>query len=249
MYDFLVESPPRSDTVSLAAVTELVKSLRISCVSETASVSVLLRQVRFLGVELGLRDLDDWAKRELNGYEEEDLRLLPPYRVLDMAASANFVSVAWTMNEVPIPLHMFPTDTRERLEQILFMHQALKPISYFEDLVRSGETFLTMQIPNLQHVLTNRVYKGYTCIGVAGTISRAAFVAMLESIKNRVQTVTIELGAAFPPSGAEYVPRPTESLSRTINTVIYGGQPNLAIDSGDFTQAMTAPNTPVTQAQ
>lgn len=222
------------------SVDGLIREIRASCLDAKASAGILLRQVRFLAVELKLHELDAWAVRELNGYEEIDIALLPQYRLLGMASVANFVGPFGNLlKRVPIPLHTFPPEKQTTLKAILSSHQATKSIVVYEDLIRSSKEFIGIEVPGLQYHLSNSVYPQYTCIGVYGSVSRSYLVGLVEGVKNRIQSLTFELAARFPATGDDYMVKPDASLTNVIQTIIYGGQPNIAIASREFTQETT----------
>jgi hypothetical protein len=177
-------------------MTNLLDRLQ-SDILGAAPLSDLLRAAMVLAFRLKNQELKDWVDRELNGYP--DGSTVPDYRVLPTAAFGTFTNGFQAIQNVAIPLNVFPDDTREQF-RFLVMGQGIRELeSMLEACVRSDEGTLHSRFPGITtHYLANRVFEGMVCLSAWRTISQAGLAGILDTIRTRLLQLTLELAERYP---------------------------------------------------
>ena len=205
--------------------------------------SVLLRQTRVLAFELKQSDLDQWARRELDGYDGVNADHMPKYRVIGIGARGHFVGgFGRQISNAPIHTNGFPQEVRKMMDRALTEFYARAPISEYEEMLVGDGEFFQADLSGLVQYLNGTVYENMNCIGLMGTFGRGSVRGILEGVKNRILDLTIELSTHFPTGVSDYIMKNPTPVSNVINTVIHGGQPNIAVASENFSQSITINN-------
>jgi hypothetical protein len=183
-------------------------------------LATLLRHCQVLGVRVGSAPVEDWVRWELDGYPEGvDL---PEYRLIPMEVRANFSGpYGRILQSAAVPPATIPEPHRKAVEYFRCRESA----SAIEDLIRpDGDGSLQVPLGNLSIVLGGRVFHGMHCYQAWGLIGRAGLVNVLNSVRNRVLSFSLELWKQEPALG-EIAPTAanTAMTSQVFNTV-YGGQ-------------------------
>jgi hypothetical protein len=224
-------------------IDEVLRALRSSCIDPSCKASVLLRQTRVLAFELKQSDLDVWARRELEGYDGVDADDLPKYRHIPMVPKGHFIGgFGRELKNAPVHLEAFPASARKQLYESLTVHCARGPISEYEVLADATQGTMQIDLSRLINIIGDNVYEGMSCIGLQGISSTAKLAAISEGVKNRILSLTIELATRFPAGELDYLLKHPAPVSNVINTVINGGQANVAVSSEQFSQTLNVSN-------
>lgn len=114
----------------------LLKSLREQVLDESQPLAGLLRKCLVLGAETGSDALRDWARRELNGYADEDE--LPEYRNLGhVPISIDSVSGRFHNTGQQYAYPQLPQDVRRLVPEDLMLRQ---PVDELEAWVAKGKS-------------------------------------------------------------------------------------------------------------
>lgn len=175
-----------------AALTDnyLLASLRHYILDENEPLAGLLRKCLLLGAETGSDSLRQWARRELNGYDEGDE--LPAYRKLPTPPlSADTVSGRTWVSNMKYSVLQLPTEARdaigdefplrlpvEELEQIA----TTKSPSFTNGLLSYAEQLWNEQLGPFERVVNLRfTFSGSIFVGVLGQI-RTQLIEMMADL-------------------------------------------------------------------
>jgi AbiTii-like protein len=201
------------------------------------SLTDLLRKCIVLAHQLKNDRLKNWANKELNGYDPEDE--LPPYRVLTTIAKGNFVgSFGRQLRNWEIPALLLEEKHRSWANTTPLIH----PISGYEDLAGGKEgTVHSPWDPNLvlyyQQKISNQ---DYYLVSAWQEISRSAIVGMLDTVRNRVLNMALEIQTEIGDSDKDLkkiTPEESKKVDQTVVTHIYGG--NVYMGTGQSTMNAT----------
>ncbi len=206
-------------------MTNLLETIQTD-IDGTTSLSKVLRSATVLAFRLKNQELRDWVDRELNGYP--DGSTVPDYRVLPTASFGTFTNGFRTIQNVAIPLNVFPDDTREQFHSMA-MRQGIRELeSMLETCVRSGEGTLHSRYPGITtHYLANRVFADMVCLSAWRSVSQAGLTGILDAVRNRLLTLTLELAERYPAAAqldfnTTAANPSSERLAQVINYTING---------------------------
>lgn len=217
----------------------LLREIQSECAAKDASVTRLLRQCLILAARLDNQSLREWAELELNGYP--DGASLPGYRVFGVRSRGNFLDRFIGSGTLDIPVSVLPEDLRKQYAEA----RLCQPISQYEDLVRRSEGdkegMLRLPWPIGLAVKYGSRISPMQCVEAWKELPVAALVGMIETVKTRILTLSLDLERADPRAGE--VPSTSlnvssERVAQIVVTNIYGGQVgNVAAGSPGATQA------------
>ncbi|KAA1395874.1 hypothetical protein [Aeromicrobium ginsengisoli] len=166
----------------------LLQSLRERLMDESEPLSGLLRKCLMLGAETGSDSLRDWARRELNGYGDEDE--VPRYRRLHSPPiSADSQSgPTWVQGQILDRLQI-PPKAREYVSETIPMKQ---PIEELEQL--AGQKKLSFSSPGLAAAMSiwNRELGPFQSVSSLSYVMSGSHVA---GILGQVRTNLVEIVA------------------------------------------------------
>jgi len=190
------------------------------------ALTVLLRQCVILGHELKNDSLKKWANQELNGYADADK--VPEYRVIHAGAKGQF-NAGYAFPTITRQIPSFLMDEKHRWAAA--EARLCEPISAYEHLAETDETKGELSIPWNGDMVT--YYQGKFMDGHALTrawqeISRGAIVGLLDTVRNRVLNVALDIKTEIGDSDADLKKVPGSSeVSEKVNHIIinhiYGG--------------------------
>jgi len=173
----------------------LLKSLRDHMLDEAEPLAGLLRKCLLLGAETGSDSLRQWARKELNGYDEGDrlpgYRMLPTPPIVADTMSGN----SWARN-INYSLLQLPTKARAAIGDTLPLYQ---PIEELEKIAMQKSMSFTMpglvyaqrvwnaELPAFQEVLNMRF-----------TVSGSLFAGVLGQIRTQLVDLIADLTAGTP---------------------------------------------------
>ncbi len=227
---------------SLSSVTDtLLRSLRERMLDESEPLAGLLRKCLLLGAETGSVTLRDWARRELNGYGDEDE--VPEYRRLSGvpismdSMSGNYWATGQTLSRFQLP-----TEAREYVPETMSFKQ---PVEELEQM--AAQKSLSFNSPGLSMAQTiwNRQLGPYQSIhGLSYTMTGSVVAGMLGQIRTQLVDIIADLTADTPmselPSKSQVDAAVSEHIgaSTVYNTTINAASGPVAI--GSDAQAKTA---------
>lgn len=184
------------DLVRVGAVTDTVlQSLRTQILDESEPLAGLLRKCLMLGAETHSETLRDWARRELNGYRDEEE--VPDYRQL-FGPSIMMDSMSgntWATNQMIDRLNL-PQETHEYVKDSMPLRQPIeelerlateKSITFRSGALSYAETVWNSQLGPYQQVMNLRY-----------TLSSSAFAGVVGQVRTKLVDIVADLTAGAP---------------------------------------------------
>lgn len=164
---------------------------------ESESLAGLLRKCLLLGAETGSVALRDWARKELNGYGDEDE--VPEYRRLSgVPISMNSISgTTWATGQT-ISRFQLPQEAWKYVPETMSFKQ---PVEELEQM--AGQESLSFSSPGLSMAQTiwNRQLGPFQSInGLSYTMSGSVIAGMVGQIRTQLVDVIADLTADTPMS-------------------------------------------------
>lgn len=211
----------------------LLQTIQADIVGPTP-ISDVLRKASILAYRLKNVEFKEWVSHELNGYYGDE-PILPDYRIQKSMLFGTFTNMAWRVNNAQIPLDVIPEGSRE-LVTTLTLRQGVKELESFLESAKQSELgYLQEPLPPaLAAYLSNRVYEHMTCVNVWRALTREAIIHVLESTRNRLLTLLLELADQYPDAAildfnvTEKNPAP-DKVAQYVQYYILGGQNLLPI--------------------
>ncbi|MGB3510746.1 MAG: hypothetical protein WBA93_16235 [Microcoleaceae cyanobacterium] len=177
----------------------LLRRIQDATVDPKFELSDVLRMCKILAARLEHPAFKEWIEQELNGYEDE--KQVPDYRILNnLECQGNFFgSFGSGWKNCQIPLELLP----EYFRKLVSTKDILQSVSALETVVsQTNESVLRLlwpadYLPILNHYNRWR----YTCMEAWTLIPTHAYVAVLNTIKNRILDFVIEIEAKEPNAG------------------------------------------------
>ncbi len=192
----------------------------------------VLRKCKVLAFRLDYAPLAAWVDLELGGYP--DSASLPDYRVFPVDVLGDFVGPAGaSASNIPIGPSAIP-EALAQYRDDLFTANISQGIASIEDLVDTGGA--SVRLPWSQSVLPHihgRVLIDlFQCIQAWRNLPRGAMVGVLDAVRNRALTFSLEIEALNPAAGdTEPGGRPLVAAEdvRTIAVNVFGHGNVLAV--------------------
>jgi hypothetical protein len=148
-----------------------------------------------LAARLGSQPLADWVKHESEGYPSDSP--LPDYRILPVSYTGTFSGPFGSgIRNAPIPPYLIEKFAGENW----IRHEMRQSIAAVDDLLataKDGGSF-NINAANLILLLQGKVYEGYACNSITGTVSRAALAEIRHAVRSRLLELTIALEKSVP---------------------------------------------------
>lgn len=211
----------------------LLQALRDRILDESEPLAGLLRKCLLLGAETGSDALCEWARRELNGWGDEDD--VPDYRKLHDAPigynsiSGNTWATGLTISRLQLPKkarEVLPVELefRQPVEE-LEQHASAKSLLFRTNRLAYAETMWNTELHMFQQV-SNLHY----------TMSGSTVAGMLGQIRTKLVDFVADLTAGTPLTGLPGKERVDAAVHARIgdvyNTTIMKADGPLAIGSG-----------------
>ncbi|SCL43330.1 AbiTii domain-containing protein [Micromonospora aurantiaca (nom. illeg.)] len=172
----------------------LLRSLRERLLDESEPLAGLLRKCLLLGAETGSEALREWARKELNGYGDEDE--VPQYRKVPAAISVDSINGRfWTKGQVVDRLQL-PREAREYVPDEISFKQ---PIEELERL--AGQKQFSFASPGLayaQAVWNGKLGPFQNIVGLSYVMSGSALAGVLGQIRTKLVDLVADLTADTP---------------------------------------------------
>ena len=180
----------------------LLREIQADATSNSVPVSTVLRRAQVLAFRLQHEPLKEWTRKELGGYLHDDE--LPPYRLVakgQTPVKGEFVSARGILSNVTIAPSDFSQLNQEAPDIVtqLFEVRFLRPISEFEALLATGNHTFTIPWTGDEVRLAALFQPGMH--KVDRVISVNAIAGMLDQVRNRVLTFSLEIERMNPDAG------------------------------------------------
>lgn len=199
----------------------LLHDIQEAAVNVNTPLQVVLHHCMVLADRLGYGPFKEWVQRELSGYPQG--ARLPAYRRLRSVPSiGNFGGpLGASLNNIPLPVGPIPSHLRDRYTTIEFREE----IAQLDEMA-SGKGALTSPWPgDLVAGVATKYHRGYTLLEARMEISNNAVIGVLDSIRNKVLKLALEIEERNPDAGdaaPSSEPLAPEIVSQLFNTFIAG---------------------------
>lgn len=204
----------------------LLHQIQEAVVQERSELGSILLKLRLLASRLGSGILEEWVKHESEGYPKEVE--VPSYRVVGVTYKGTFSGPFGSgIKNAPIPPYLIQKYANEHWVN----HEIRESISAIDDLVKSsadGSGTLGIDASNLILLLQGKVYEGYACNDISGTISRTSLAEIQQTVRSRILELTLELEKNIPAAALVTFGAPnnenrnSEKVQQISQQIIYG---------------------------
>ncbi|WP_431993863.1 hypothetical protein [Sphingomicrobium aquimarinum] len=145
----------------------LLQQIQSDLLDTEKELAPILLKFKFLASRLNSSPLEKWIMYELEGYPEGTD--LPPYRIFEVVYRATFSGPFGAgIQNAPIPPYLISQHAGESWTN----YEMRQSIAAVDELARSGSSgSLHINASNLILLLQGKVYEGYACNDVTGTVS------------------------------------------------------------------------------
>lgn len=203
----------------------LLHQIQESVVQEGSDLGSVLLKLRLLAARLGSEVLEEWVKHESEGYPKE--AELPDYRIIGVSYRGTFSGPFGSgIKNAQIPPYLIEKYAGNSWTN----HGILESIAAVDELVKSSADggSLGIDASNLILLLQGKIYEGYACNDIAGTISRVSLSEIQQAVRSRILELTLELEKSIP--AAAHItfgaPKPEQNNSEKVQQIsqqiIYG---------------------------
>lgn len=173
----------------------LLLELQTAVLQGSAEIAPVLLKLRLLAARLGSQPLADWVKYESEGYPS-DVKV-PDYRGIGVSYTATFFGpFGSSITNAPISPYLI-----EKYAGKSWTHYEMREsVAAIDELLANSEKggSLHVEASNLILLLQGKIYKGYACNAVSGTIARSALAAIRHAVLSRVLELTLEIEKSVP---------------------------------------------------
>lgn len=160
-------------------MTGLVFELQRDSLDSEIRVSNLLRKALVVSKKLGVIEIEEWLKKELDGYLSTDD--IPKYRVVRGEVRA------WNPYHGWLPLN-FPN---ANIAQQLSVRDVIQSVGELDSLSESGE--YTMQIPFSQEIVNSLMKAMRVPLQPSLLVDKTEIIGILDAIRNIILDWSLEL--------------------------------------------------------
>ena len=245
----------------------LLQQIQESVVQEGSDLGSILLKLRLLAARLGSDILEEWVKHESEGYPK--VAEVPSYRIVGVTYRGMFSgSFGSGINNAQIPPYLIEKHAGESWTKF----EVRESIAAVDEMVKSqknsdGGTF-GIDASNLILLLQGKIYEGYSCNDISGSISPTSFYEIQQTVRSRILELTLELEKSVP--GAMHVAfgestsnkNETEKVQQIAQQIFYGNVStavagssgvNIAVaiterDNNSFIEQLVASGIPETDA-
>jgi len=196
----------------------LLSEIQNDALSDTISVSTLLRKVLVLASNIDSNLLEDWVRHELNGYPGEVE--VPRYRSMGINFKANAVSIAWQYTSMPIP-QMFVEDALKNDRISVFnCRQAIGTIDPEE--VRKSSGTLKLNFDDLAPLIQSKLEPGVSLMSFWGEVPASQVLGIVDAVRSRVLDFVLALRKSYPDAGEiDGLTTNVPDVEKTVKNIYY----------------------------
>lgn len=188
----------------------LLQQIQESVVEEGSDLGSILLKLRLLAARLGSDILGEWVKHESEGYPRDTE--VPSYRIVGITYrgmfSGPFGSGIKNAQIPPYLIEKYAGDSWTKYE----VRESITAVDEMVKKSADGGSF-GIDASNLILLLQGKVYEGYACNDVSGSISPTAFYEIQQTVRSRILELTIELEKSVP--GAMHVAFGTKAANKS----------------------------------
>src|SRR5262245_20355305 len=169
----------------------------------SADLSDVLRKAKVVAFRLRNDEFKAWVDHELDGYYGDNVAV-PEYRVMTVHSFGTFTNRAWLREQDPMPMEVFPQEIRDMLKHLELRQGVREPESMVASMATSKYGYLMEPWPrSAMAIVSSRLTGGFQCVDAWRAITRELVVGVLDTIKNRLLTLTLELADRYPEAAEE----------------------------------------------
>jgi len=190
----------------------LLQQIQESIVQEGSDLGSVLLKLRLLASRLGSDTLEEWVKYESEGYPQD--AEVPPYRIVGVTFRGTFSgSFGSGINNAQIPPYLIEKHAGESWTK----YEVRESVAAVDEMVKKSSDGGTLGIDasNLILLLQGKIYEGYACNDISGTISLTAFYEIQQTVRSRILELTLELEKSVPGAVHVAIGEPVENKSET----------------------------------
>lgn len=224
----------------------LLRDIQDGAVDDSVSLSTLLRKALLLGSRIGVKEISQWAKRELDGYDT--IKNLPAYRgPFEAMVLGHAYGYGGELQHAQLPKTAFNEEWRDsHLFKISFMQGVAALESYAaarQTLHIPWEPDIVAAIPILTEGGLTKLDSSWQWVEVERSISYPVVVGVLGDIRTRLLELSAQIAEDEPAAESEkrLAGPDAERVTQTFYNTIYSGATNVAIGSQHVTQTQTLP--------
>jgi hypothetical protein len=217
----------------------LLLEIQDAAVGTDVSLPVILRKCQVLAARLGHDPLRDWARSEVEGYAA--VADLPDYRkVGPLEAVGSFIGGGQFWPRIPIPRGAVPEERRDRL----FAHQFLQGVAELEPLATAApDTVYSIAWPSDDIArYGGRIVQDAMCLAAHVEITPHMIAGVLDTIRNRVLSFSLEIWKEAPEAGEAPAPGQTgvaaQRVDQIFNTYVMAPVAAITVGGGEISQTV-----------
>lgn len=203
----------------------LLHQIQESVVQEGSGLGSVLLKLRLLAARLGSNVLEEWVKHESEGYPKEVE--VPSYRIVGVSYTGVFSGPFGSgINNAQIPPYLVEKFAGKSWTNYAFRES----IAAVDELAKSSTEggSIGIDASNLIMLLQGKIYKGYACNEISGTISSTSLPEIQQSVRSRILELTLEFEKSIPAAAHITFGAPkseetnSESVQQISQQIIYG---------------------------
>jgi hypothetical protein len=211
---------------------ELLSKIIDGATESTEALSNLLRRCLVLADELKNDNLANWVQKELNGYDGDDE--LPGYRIVRIVAKGFFVGPYGSqISDQPLPPLVLDPEHRDWAQ----LARLTQPIASYES-IRGGSNNPRIEWPpSLTAFYQTKFFDHYVLNRAWQEIPSLAFVALTDTVRNRILSLALELKRQLRSVNDESERLAPEKVDKSVVYHIYGNNNVIASTAQTINQA------------
>lgn len=226
----------------------LLRDIQNGATEDSVSLGSLLRKVKLLSSRIGVKEIGEWAERELSGYDStEDL---PLYR-----GPFNTIVLGNAMGPYGSGLRNFPIPpmalSEEYRDGYLFKLYFLQGVAELESLAAAKQTArvpwdadAVMAFSILAEGGTVKIDPSMQFVQIWKEVPHTTVVGVLDAIRSRLLDFTMQIGEEEPLAEREQRitdPKRVERAANVFYTTVLSNSANIALGNRDVTQTQELP--------
>ena len=213
----------------------LLHQIQESVVQERSDLGSVLLKLRLLAARLGSEVLEEWVKHESEGYPLD--AELPDYRIIGVSYRGTFSgSFGSGIQNAQIPPYLIEKYAGSGWTN----YKVRESIAAVDRLVKSSAEggHFGIDASNLILLLQGKIYHGYACNDICGTISSVSLSEIQQAVRNRVLELTLELEKSIPAAiditfGVTNLEKNNSEIAQKISQQIIYGNVTTAVSGGN----------------
>jgi len=209
----------------------LLYQIQESVIQEGCDLGSVLLKLRLLASRLGSNVLEEWVRHESDGYPNG--AEVPPYRIICVSFRGTFSGPGGSaIRNAPIPSYLIEQHAGEKWTK----YEVRQSIAAIGDLLKRSTKAGSLQIDssNLILLLQGKIYEGYACNEIKGSVSESELSGIQQAVRSRILELTLELEKSIPAAAqVSHGPKqPTaqdsksDSVQQISQQIIYGNVTN-----------------------